>query len=81
MQYDILQYLSAYTIHICYTHIDDVNRSLSYIMFNYLTRITILQNQKNNLIQKKLIVVFLNIDTFTMKVLGIFVSIVFTVIQ
>ena len=66
MQYDILQYLSAYTIHIYYTHIDDVNRSLSYIMFNYLTRITILRNQKNNLIQKKLIVVFLNIDTFTM---------------
>ena len=28
MQYDILQYLSVYTIHIlCYTHIDDVNRS------------------------------------------------------
>ena len=40
MQYDILQYLSIYAIHICYTciHIDDVNRSLSYIMSNYLTR-------------------------------------------
>ena len=41
MQYDILQYLSVHTIHIhalCYKHIDDVNRSLSYIMFNYLTR-------------------------------------------
>ena len=38
MQYDILQYLSVYTIHISYTQIDDVNRSLSYIMFNYLTR-------------------------------------------
>ena len=33
-------YLSVYTIglHICYKHIDDVNRSLSYIMFNYMTR-------------------------------------------
>ena len=38
MQYDIMQYLSVYTIHICYTHIGDVNRSLSYIMFNYLAR-------------------------------------------
>ena len=39
MQYDIMQNLSVYTIyiHICYTHIGDVNRSLSYIMFNYLT--------------------------------------------
>ena len=38
MQYDIMQYLSVYTIHICYTHIGDVNRSLSYIMCDYLTR-------------------------------------------
>ena len=37
MQYDMMQYLSVYTIHICYTRIGDVNRSLSYIMFNYLT--------------------------------------------
>ena len=30
MQYDIMQNLSVYTIyiHICYTHIGDVNRSL-----------------------------------------------------
>ena len=38
MQNDILQYLSVYTIHISYTHIDDVNISLSYIRSNYLTR-------------------------------------------
>ena len=36
MQYDIMQYLSVYTIGP--TYIGDVNRSLSYSMFNYLTR-------------------------------------------
>ena len=37
--YNAVRYIAIFIrIHICFTHIDDVNRSLSYIMFNYVTR-------------------------------------------